>query len=137
MTLSACRARTDRIAPSTLCSSTRTRAASSSGGTTVPNGSSAQAPRSRAAAMIPPRRISLVSGGIGSVGLVGVPAGRGTVLEGDHEVEVGLPGIEPCVAVGHHVRAKRRDRCVVGDRKSTRLNSSHLVISYAVFCLKK
>src|SRR5205807_4914532 len=25
----------------------------------------------------------------------------------------------------------------MGDRKSTRLNSSHLVISYAVFCLKK
>src|SRR5256885_8263004 len=27
--------------------------------------------------------------------------------------------------------------CCAGDRKSTRLNSSHLVISYAVFCLKK
>src|SRR5256885_11088126 len=26
---------------------------------------------------------------------------------------------------------------LLGDRKSTRLNSSHLVISYAVFCLKK
>src|SRR5205807_4916793 len=26
---------------------------------------------------------------------------------------------------------------MVEDRKSTRLNSSHLVISYAVFCLKK
>src|SRR5256885_12465671 len=26
---------------------------------------------------------------------------------------------------------------MVQDRKSTRLNSSHLVISYAVFCLKK
>src|SRR5256885_9826275 len=26
---------------------------------------------------------------------------------------------------------------IVEDRKSTRLNSSHLVISYAVFCLKK
>src|ERR1022692_2248010 len=26
---------------------------------------------------------------------------------------------------------------VSSDRKSTRLNSSHLVISYAVFCLKK
>src|SRR2546427_1794202 len=26
---------------------------------------------------------------------------------------------------------------VVGDRKSTRLNSSHSQISYAVFCLKK
>src|SRR5256885_10454956 len=25
----------------------------------------------------------------------------------------------------------------ISDRKSTRLNSSHLVISYAVFCLKK
>src|SRR5690349_21947133 len=26
---------------------------------------------------------------------------------------------------------------VIGDRKSTRLNSSHVEISYAVFCLKK
>src|SRR5256885_11950112 len=30
-----------------------------------------------------------------------------------------------------------RDAGVALDRKSTRLNSSHLVISYAVFCLKK
>src|SRR5438045_5310430 len=29
------------------------------------------------------------------------------------------------------------DEIEVGDRKSTRLNSSHLGISYAVFCLKK
>src|SRR5256885_4721580 len=28
-------------------------------------------------------------------------------------------------------------RAHAGDRKSTRLNSSHLVISYAVFCLQK
>src|SRR2546426_8614073 len=28
-------------------------------------------------------------------------------------------------------------RRITTDRKSTRLNSSHLVISYAVFCLKK
>src|SRR5437899_9518285 len=28
-------------------------------------------------------------------------------------------------------------RAAFGDRKSTRLNSSHLGISYAVFCLKK
>src|SRR5256885_7110490 len=27
--------------------------------------------------------------------------------------------------------------CADADRKGTRLNSSHLVISYAVFCLKK
>src|SRR5690625_6548708 len=30
-----------------------------------------------------------------------------------------------------------RIRHVGGDRKSTRLNSSHVAISYAVFCLKK
>src|SRR5258708_8888310 len=30
-----------------------------------------------------------------------------------------------------------RRRARQGDRKSTRLNSSHQIISYAVFCLKK
>src|SRR5947207_12077840 len=45
------------------------------------------------------------------------------------------------------LRPMRSDRCpatgaaakpaVCRDRKSTRLNSSHTVISYAVFCLKK
>src|SRR2546430_3034042 len=34
-----------------------------------------------------------------------------------------------------HLRVRRRRLC--GDRKSTRLNSSHSQISYAVFCLKK
>src|SRR5256885_8069142 len=33
--------------------------------------------------------------------------------------------------------ARLGGRGIAGDRKSTRLNSSHLVISYAVFCLKK
>src|SRR5256885_15247598 len=45
----------------------------------------------------------------------------------------------------HRLRTDRcclpRGRCAKNflekDRKSTRLNSSHLVISYAVFCLKK
>src|SRR3712207_8664300 len=31
---------------------------------------------------------------------------------------------------------RRLEACVVEDRKSTRLNSSHANISYAVFCLK-
>src|SRR5688500_19583607 len=34
-------------------------------------------------------------------------------------------------------RARAHSACSLRDRKSTRLNSSHLVISYAVFCLKK
>src|SRR5258705_8510495 len=33
--------------------------------------------------------------------------------------------------------SEREDRQRLQDRKSTRLNSSHLGISYAVFCLKK
>src|ERR1039457_2201914 len=33
--------------------------------------------------------------------------------------------------------SKMRSISAARDRKSTRLNSSHLVISYAVFCLKK
>src|SRR6266446_2802769 len=39
----------------------------------------------------------------------------------------------------HSLPRRQRKRLMrdVGDRKSTRLNSSHLVISYAVFCLKK
>src|SRR5438034_6830557 len=43
--------------------------------------------------------------------------------------EVGTGGAGPAVEDSHPGR--------VGDRKSTRLNSSHTVISYAVFCLKK
>src|SRR5256885_8399153 len=45
------------------------------------------------------------------------------------------------LAVGTPQRVKALDGVQTmaeqGDRKSTRLNSSHLVISYAVFCLKK
>src|SRR2546427_11545962 len=35
------------------------------------------------------------------------------------------------------VRPGKRKRAIAQDRKSTRLNSSHSQISYAVFCLKK
>src|SRR5256885_8013603 len=37
----------------------------------------------------------------------------------------------------HPHRIAREIYVAAEDRKSTRLNSSHLVISYAVFCLKK
>src|SRR5256885_10025474 len=40
-------------------------------------------------------------------------------------------------ACGGHVGTEALVVLHVTDRKSTRLNSSHLVISYAVFCLKK
>src|SRR5256885_11304531 len=45
--------------------------------------------------------------------------------------------IQPSVtAPASHQSVYLRD-LRLADRKSTRLNSSHLVISYAVFCLKK
>src|SRR5258708_15472927 len=40
---------------------------------------------------------------------------------------------DPLVPAAHPRPARRGAR----DRKSTRLNSSHQIISYAVFCLKK
>src|SRR3989442_3512226 len=40
-------------------------------------------------------------------------------------------------ARGHVGRDRREAQQGAGDRKSTRLNSSHVRISYAVFCLKK
>src|SRR5256885_11308040 len=41
--------------------------------------------------------------------------------------------IDPASIISHRVQLED----ALEDRKSTRLNSSHLVISYAVFCLKK
>src|SRR3712207_8057725 len=51
------------------------------------------------------------------------------------------PGRAPRAVAPHQVRRRLRPRRgrarPSGDRKSTRLNSSHANISYAVFCLKK
>src|SRR5256885_7920569 len=41
------------------------------------------------------------------------------------------------ITIASAARARVRSLTPTKDRKSTRLNSSHLVISYAVFCLKK
>src|SRR5437773_11875844 len=49
-------------------------------------------------------------------------------------VDVTTPGDEVDVLVAMNPAALKVD---LKDRKSTRLNSSHITISYAVFCLKK
>src|SRR5690349_22151685 len=51
--------------------------------------------------------------------------------QGDHRDELGGVAADDGPAQ-HHARGR-----VGEDRKSTRLNSSHVEISYAVFCLKK
>src|SRR2546422_5955587 len=48
-----------------------------------------------------------------------------------------LEGAELRVPAGEHQLLQERPDGVQPDRKSTRLNSSHGYISYAVFCLKK
>src|SRR3712207_8585359 len=45
--------------------------------------------------------------------------------------------LDLAVQLAHHPRLQRRLVGRMEDRKSTRLNSSHANISYAVFCLKK
>src|SRR6266496_5270322 len=44
---------------------------------------------------------------------------------------------QPDTSVEQSVAFSEQDAEDAGDRKSTRLNSSHVEISYAVFCLKK
>src|SRR5690606_40480860 len=47
-------------------------------------------------------------------------------------------GAEARFRIGQlHYEARKLDEAMEIDRKSTRLNSSHVKISYAVFCLKK
>src|SRR5205807_3476658 len=53
------------------------------------------------------------------------------------EQVVVLLGVEPLGDRGRARQVAEEDGHLLADRKSTRLNSSHLVISYAVFCLKK
>src|SRR5256885_3363385 len=64
--------------------------------------------------------------GVGAIIAQGIEAGghRGMFLSDDLTTQVGTFALVPQIV--HAV-----------DRKSTRLNSSHLVISYAVFCLTK
>src|SRR5256885_9244305 len=55
-------------------------------------------------------------------------------IECDDDIEI----IEALVFFTRIIRSQAtREFIEHADRKSTRLNSSHLVISYAVFCLKK
>src|SRR2546426_8637878 len=49
----------------------------------------------------------------------------------------GDPGMQYDSTINRWHTCKSTARINARDRKSTRLNSSHLVISYAVFCLKK
>src|SRR3712207_8407197 len=57
--------------------------------------------------------------------------------DGEQHVHEPEPHRHGDVLQGHARRAGAQPRAAPEDRKSTRLNSSHANISYAVFCLKK
>src|SRR5688572_31867475 len=63
------------------------------------------------------------------------------LIEPDAPLEDGLPGealpLEAVLLEHAAARVVADEGAGVEDRKSTRLNSSHSQISYAVFCLKK
>src|SRR5699024_12651017 len=65
------------------------------------------------------------------VDLSGKKNGRGAYLSNDPKV---IDQAEQSNVLGKQLNANIDPP---GDRKSTRLNSSHVSISYAVFCLKK
>src|SRR3712207_7121771 len=61
---------------------------------------------------------------------VGITVVAIALKTGHGVLTVGITAYRTCVVARRSVNGKR-------DRKSTRLNSSHANISYAVFCLKK
>src|SRR2546430_7806269 len=73
---------------------------------------------------------------------------RSNVLKSTLQPAIGLPNtlgesqgfwelLNPAYGMGRQTAAYRGHLITYQDRKSTRLNSSHSQISYAVFCLKK
>src|SRR5688572_31707484 len=56
------------------------------------------------------------------------------IVEAQHRAACGQ---QRCIQVAPHVAHQQGGIEIEQDRKSTRLNSSHSQISYAVFCLKK
>src|SRR3712207_7995511 len=62
-----------------------------------------------------------------------IPYGNGTAHR--MTASCGVAAMQPAVETPSDLLVASADRAL--DRKSTRLNSSHANISYAVFCLKK
>src|SRR2546426_12471928 len=127
----ACTLRLPSVAFSSPLSSLKLSAAFTASALTMPRRTRSWIRRSSSAARRPAgsalRLCSGVSALLATPDLATIPP-RDDPAE--HDVQPAEPG-------RHQPVAPRRGAEQRGDRKSTRLNSSHLVISYAVFCLKK
>src|SRR2546427_5131387 len=94
-------------------------------------------PRSSAPGLIQGRKVQS-AGRLERVDLSFQPEERSLALEQiEHRIKNGLrSSSRQAGAKGFPILLLPRDLVGFGDRKSTRLNSSHSQISYAVFCLK-
>src|SRR5437899_10748424 len=70
---------------------------------------------------------------------VSVPVRQGGIEERDPSIDGLAQGLTSCAVIAAAPLGAAQSPATEAelDRKSTRLNSSHLGISYAVFCLKK
>src|SRR2546421_2589647 len=66
-----------------------------------------------------------------------VKGGRCETCQGDGVIAIEMHFLPDVYVTCEQCKARRYNRETLEDRKSTRLNSSHDQISYAVFCLKK
>src|SRR3972149_6937781 len=80
------------------------------------------------------RRVHVSGDPRGETGLRSAPP---SVREGPESVAMDLDALRPRVHLRRRLRPGGGRFRRIEDRKSTRLNSSHSQISYAVFCLKK
>src|SRR2546427_8222773 len=92
------------------------------------------APRPTAGRRMRVGHVWLVGAGPGDPGLMTV---RGLEALRGADVVVYDRLVNPALLDEVPAKALRISHCLPQDRKSTRLNSSHSQISYAVFCLKK
>src|SRR5690606_40836013 len=101
----------------------------------------------RADLLAPEQRDAAGGRQIGAEGQGGVPAAslQDNQQQAQHRAQQrgeqddqgqGLPA-QPGAQGGQQLEIALAHALLAGDRKSTRLNSSHVKISYAVFCLKK
>src|SRR5690625_6634800 len=66
-----------------------------------------------------------------------VQKGTAYIAPGDYHMKARQAGMSLAIELTQEPSERGHRPAVNVDRKSTRLNSSHVAISYAVFCLKK
>src|SRR5690606_41564258 len=89
---------------------------------------------SRLVPSFPTRRSSDLGGGVLCGAAGAVPADRLRLVRTVLDLH---PGLRVPAAADPRLAGRRHHALPGADRKSTRLNSSHVKISYAVFCWKK